>query len=236
MLKLYRKSELYFALACILVYVIVFGNLRSMGDDKPYMAMGHLIFTGILLGFIRSSGLAGKYGLTSWVKNSKAMLYLLPLWFITSGNLWGPIAPNYSMPGLLYAIISFALVGFEEEMLFRGFLFKAMLKDGSPRTAIIVSSLTFGIGHIVNLLTGHGGFETAAQMVFAVAIGFVFTMVFYKGGSLLPCIISHSLIDVFSVFCGRSDLAAWIYLGSALLVSLTYGLYLNRLETPVINK
>ena len=85
------------------------------------------------------------------------MLYIVPLWIITTGNLWSGIKPHYSGAGLIFAVCSMALVGFAEELIFRGFLFKAMLKDGKPIVAIIVSSVTFGMGHIINLLTGQTG-------------------------------------------------------------------------------
>ena len=111
-----------------------------------------------------------------------------------------------------------------------------MLKSGSAKTAIIVSSVTFGAGHIVNLLTGHGAPETLLQVAFAIAIGFLFTMVYYKGGSLLPLIVSHSLIDVFSVFSARSSLGVWIYMGVVLVLSVSYCLYLRRLETAPIHR
>ena len=97
-------------------------------------------------------------------------------------------------------------------------------------TRAIVSSLTFGIGHIVNFLTGQAGFETAVQIVFAVSLGFVFTMVCYKSGSLIPCIIAHSLIDVFSLFAGDNAAADRIYVGATIVVSMIYCIYLCKAE------
>ena len=164
------------------------------------------------------------------------MLWFIPLWILTSGNLWGGILPDYQGAGLLFAAVSMALVGFAEELIFRGFLFKAMLKDGNVKAAIIVSSVTFGLGHVVNLLTGHALFETLMQMLLAIAIGFIFTFAFYKSGSLLPCILAHSLIDVFSVFTpDRMDVLDWVYATVIVLLAVAYCLYLSRLETPAVN-
>ena len=100
--------------------------------------------------------------------------------------------------------------------------------------AIIISSVTFGMGHIVNLLTGHAIVETLVQIVFAVAIGFIFTMVYYKCGSLLPLILAHSIIDVFSVFAVDNVVANALYVGVTLMTAVTYCWYLLRLETPEI--
>lgn len=230
MMKLYRKNEMLFSILLIVLYVVVTGTLRSSGDDNPAMMAWLLALTVGLSLFVWRGGLAEKYGLTGWAKNSRQMLWFVPLWVIATGNLWGGIEPHYPMPGLAFAMISFALVGFVEELVFRGFLFKAMLAGGSAKTAIIVCSVTFGAGHIVNLLTGHATFETLVQVVFAIAVGFVFTLVCYKGGSLWPCIIAHSMIDVFSTLSARNDVMDWIYLGATFVIAVAYCAYLTRIQ------
>ena len=234
MIRLYRKNELAFAIACIVGYVVIFGNLRNLGDDSPAMTLGLLIISIVLFLFVRKNGLMEKYGLDRWAKNSKQMLYFVPLWLISSGNLWGGFSPRYQGLGLMCAILSFALVGFVEELIFRGFLFRAMLKSGEVKTAIVISAATFGMGHIVNLLTGHALVETLVQVVFAVAIGFIFTMVYYKCGSLLPLIVAHSTIDVLSVFAVDNVVADSLYIGVTIVTAALYCWYLARLKTPAI--
>lgn len=230
MKKLYEKSEIWFAVMWIIIYVVVCGNLRNLGDDSPYMMLGLIVISVLMFAFVKVNHLEEKYGLNHWSKDFKAMLLLIPLWIITTGNLWGGIEPHYKGAGLIFAVVSMALVGFAEELIFRGFLFKAMLKDGKPIVAIIVSSVTFGMGHIVNLLTGHFGLETFVQMFYAVATGFIMTYVFYIGKSLIPCIISHSLIDVFSKFNRGNEMAEWIYIGVIIVTSVFYCIYLSRLK------
>jgi len=238
MKKLYEKSEILFAIFWIVLYTVSMGNLRNLGDDSPYMMIGLIVISVLMLLFVWKQGLLEKYGLSSWTGNNRAMLWFLPLWIIASLNLWGGIAVKYPIPGQIYAMVSMALVGFAEELIFRGFLFKAMLKDGNVRSAVIVSSITFGLGHIMNLFTGHELVETLAQVVFAVAFGFVVTMAFYKSGSLLPCILSHSLTDVFSLFAGgeASSLLNWAAHVVILVMAVLYCLYLSRrVATPPVN-
>ena len=232
MMKLYQKSELTFAIACIVGYVLIAGNLRAQGDDSPAMAIGLFAVALVLFLFVQKNGLLEKYGLDRWATNSRQMLYSVPLWIVSSGNLWGGISPYYQGLGLVCAMVSFALVGFVEELIFRGFLFRAMLKDGNEKMAIVISSVTFGMGHIVNLLTGHALAETLVQIVFAVAIGFIFTMVYYKCGSLLPLILAHSIIDVFSVFAVDNAAIHSAYIMVTLLTAVLYGWHLSRTETP----
>jgi membrane protease YdiL (CAAX protease family) len=91
----------------------------------------------------------------------------------------------------------------------------------------------------LNLFTGQDLIETLDQVVFAVAAGFVFTLVFYKSGSLLPGILAHSFIDASSVFASDegSQLLNMIVHIVFIVISVAYSLYLaKRVETPAINR
>ena len=113
-------------------------------------------------------------------------------------------------------------------MIFRGLLFKALCRN-NVKQAIIISSITFGFGHIVNLLNGSDVFDTLRQICHAVLIGFVFTIIFYLGKSLWPCIITHSVINSLSVFANTKDAPEWHGIaGSGFLcvVSLVYAIYI----------
>ena len=99
-------------------------------------------------------------------------------------------------------------VGFLEEVIFRGLLFRAMEKD-NLKTAIIVSALTFGLGHVVNLFNGSWQViqSTIVQVVFAVLVGFVLVLIFYHGKSLVPCIVFHSANNALRVFSAEGSLS-----------------------------
>jgi len=121
-------------------------------------------------------------------------------------------------------------VGFLEEVIFRGFLFKAICKT-NVKQAIIISSVTFGFGHIVNLFNGKDIPETLMQICYAVAIGFLFTIIFYKGKSLWPCIITHSVINSLSVFANENAITIHKHLAGCIflcIVSVVYALYLLK--------
>jgi len=210
------------------------GNSRSLGDDSPVLMIGLIVLSVLLFLCLHITGTMEYYGMTGWAKNSRAMLWFIPLWMLSTINIWSGFAPDYKIPGLIYAAVMMAFVGFVEELIFRGFLFRAMLKDSNAKTAVIVSSITFGAGHIVNLLSGHEITETLIQMAFAIVMGFVFTMVYYKGGSLLPGILAHSIIDVTSVFAsGDHPLLNTIIHIAVFVISATYCVYLaKRVETP----
>jgi len=229
MLKLYEKNATAFAIAWIVAYVVVIGNLRANLGDQSWAGLVALaVFTLLSLAFLRATNTWQKYGLASWPP-ARTYLYFIPLLLIASVNLWSGIAPLATGASLACAVASMALVGWLEEIIFRGFLFRAMEKDGLV-SAIVVSAVTFGMGHIVNLLTGHASLETFLQLGYAVAIGFAFVMLFHKSGSLWPCIVAHSLIDVLSVL-GRQASEGLLVIESVAIIVLAggYAWYLSRL-------
>ena len=71
------------------------------------------------------------------------------------------------------------------------------------------------------------------QVLFAISLGFVFTLVYYKGGSLLPCILAHSLVDVFSKYSTDSLTADWIYVIATIVIGGAYSLWLVRQESAL---
>ena len=234
MKKLYEKNEILFAVLWILVYCLVLVPIRgNLGDESFWMTLALFLFAAGITVFVKSNHLEEKYGLTGWPKNTRRFLYFIPMWIIVTGNLWGGVSPAYKGTAQLFAVLSMALVGYVEEMIFRGFLFKALIPKKGIVTAVIISSVTFGMGHIVNLLSGQGNLETIVQIIFAVSLGFLFTMVFYKSGSLLPCIAAHSLIDVFAKFSVDSQAADWINVIVTIILSGAYSIYLCSLKDQV---
>ena len=118
-------------------------------------------------------------------------------------------------------------VGFIEEILFRGFLFKTIEKD-DQKTAIIITSLTFGIGHIVNLLNGANFIPTLIQIIYSVSVGYLFVKILIKTKSLWPCIITHSLLNVLSIFSNQTTTIFYISSILMLMISISYSFYLNK--------
>ena len=101
-------------------------------------------------------------------------------------------------------------------------------------TAIIVASLTLGLGHIVNLFNGSGRdpVSSAVQIVFAVLVGFILVLIFHHGKSLIPCILFHAANNALKVFSAEGNLnpQAEMLLNLVLIVVVLggYSLYLVR--------
>ena len=233
MRKLYEKNEILFAVLWIVLYCVVLGTIKgNFGIGSAYMLPALLAFAAAATIFVRSNHLEEKYGLTGWPENMRKYLFFIPLWILAAGNIWGGFSPAYRGAALAAAVSSMILVGYVEEMIFRGFLFRAMLADGKPARAIIISALTFGIGHIINLFTGQASFETLLQIIFAVSWGFIFTMVCYKSGSMIPCIIAHAMIDVLSLFAVDNKLLDHVYIGATAAAAIVCCICLGRPDPP----
>jgi membrane protease YdiL (CAAX protease family) len=211
MTKLYKKSEITFAILWIVAYVVLSSLAdqlsETMGVVKSVTAVLHIVMSLILFFWIWNNNLSEKYGFCRPTVPAKRFLYYLPLILIASTAFWSGVKLQYGFPGALLYFISMCCVGFLEEVIFRGLLFRAMEKD-NLKTAILVSSLTFGLGHIVNLFNGSGRDLTSSitQIAFAVMVGFVLVLIFYHGKSLIPCILFHSANNALKVFSTEGSL------------------------------
>lgn len=198
MKKFFQKQPVWFAVAWIVVYVLAFGNAdslsESLGTPKLITALVGLVLTVILLLFLKKNDLFSYYGLQK-VKG-KGYGWFLPLIAVSTVNFWHGLTMR---EGAALYLISMVWVAILEELIFRGLLFRAMEKDGRI-AAIIVSSVTFGVGHIVNLLLGANLLSTMLQLVEATALGFCLTVIFLVTGSLIPCILAHAFINCTSFF------------------------------------
>lgn len=238
--KLYEKNGILFAIIWIVVYVVGLSTADNisieLGVEKSVSAALCLIMTAVILYWIKQNGYMTRFGLCKPVVSSKKMLYYIPLVLLATMNIWYGFTMNMSVIESLLYVFSMLLVGFLEEIIFRGFLFVEMAKD-NIKTAIIVSSVTFGIGHIVNLFNGSGAdlFSNILQVIYAIAAGFLFTIIFYKTKSLWPCIITHSVLNASSAFANESAASPALEVGTAAaltVIAIGYAIYvIKKVET-----
>lgn len=221
--KLYKKSEIWFAISWIIVYVVgtsIADELsRLVGIEKVFSVPYLLAMSIVAIVWMRKNGLFERFGLCKTDIGAKKFLYYIPLILLVSCNFWCGLSKNGSWAEFALYAASMLCVGFLEEVIFRGFLFRAMEKDG-VRSAIAVSSVTFGIGHIVNLFNGSGAelLPNACQVVSAIAIGFLFVVIAYRGKTIVPCILAHQFINVSSFFVNESALTDGLRIAQSVII------------------
>ena len=211
MKKLYEKNELIFALVWIAIYVagtsLAEALSETIGAYKLVSAVFHLALTVGLFLWVRRNSLAEKYGLFLPRYRLLRAWFFIPLALVCLYKLVFSPAVRFSATESVCFVVSMLCVGFLEELIFRGFLFRAIEKENLTR-AIIISSVTFGIGHIVNLLNGQNLPDTISQIVFAVFVGFALVILFHKGKSLMPCIVFHGVFNALSVVANDEALTS----------------------------
>ena len=228
--KLYEKSQIWFAVLWIVLYCALMsvGDALSetLGVEKSVTLAVGLVLSALLIFFIYKNRLSEKLGLCPSRVHPSKMLYYLPLLLMLSANAWFGFKMNYKPLELVFYILSMICVGFLEEVIFRAILFEAMRRE-SFRAAVIVSSVTFGIGHIINLFNGSGAelLSNLLQVVYATSAGFMFVMMYCKSGSLVGCIVAHALFNSLSAFSNDAAATPTLRIISSVALTLITGLY-----------
>lgn len=238
--EFYDKNELGFSIIWIIAYCI----LASIGDNisdelgiaKVITLPILLVLSVILFLFIKRNNLTEKYGFCKADIAASKMLFYIPVIILLTANMWHGFRVNMSLLETILYILSMFCVGFLEELIFRGLLFNAMLKNGK-NSAIIVSSVTFGVGHIINLINGSGAelLPNLLQVVYAIAVGFMFMMIYYRTKSLLPCIITHGVFNALSAFANETGLTSKEQIISCILITLISGAYALYIALEIKN-
>ena len=225
--RFFKKHETPMCILLIVLYVIINSYcVQNFGVTDYRSAVINTVFSFALIILTIVLGRVSYYGLTK-AKNTKKFLYFLPLILIVSVNLWSGININNTPKEIAFHILTMFNVGFIEEIIFRGYLFKMMEKD-NVKVATAVSSITFGIGHIVNLFNGAELIPTLLQICYAMSVGYLFVVIFCKSKSIISCIIAHSVNNALSIFNADNTVSLYIAPIFLIIVPLLYAVYINK--------
>ena len=101
------------------------------------------------------------------------------------------------------------------------------MEKSNVKSAIIVSAITFGVGHIINLFNGAELLPTLLQIAYAASVGYLFVIIFYKSKSLLPCIVTHDLVNSLSIFNVENTVSMYVAPIFLIIIPLAYAFYIN---------
>ncbi|UIE37189.1 CPBP family intramembrane glutamic endopeptidase [Leptodesmis sichuanensis] len=103
-----------------------------------------------------------------------------------------------------FALVGFTilLVGFGEEIMYRGIVLHAFLTTGRVRWAMFVSAIAFSLLHAVNFLGGYPLQAVPIQLLNTFQFGFFFAPLMLKLNNILPLIIFHWLWDFVQIMAG----------------------------------
>jgi len=103
---------------------------------------------------------------------------------------------SYGVPVVVTMLLIGLLIGFTEELLYRGIVIK-ILRDGGHReiSVAVISSLLFALSHSVNLLSGQPLLTVALTVVFTFGFGMVMYLVLRVTGNIVWPMLIHALTD-----------------------------------------
>ncbi|MDO3408210.1 CPBP family intramembrane metalloprotease [Saccharibacillus sp. CPCC 101409] len=134
----------------------------------------------------------GYYGFRSLKSIPKSgYIYYLPLLAVLVAISFKGFRP-LTIQEILFFLFFTLLVGFVEETVYRGLIFKTMLKKGAV-AAIVTSSILFSITHVLNALSGQSLAATLLQLLYALLVGCALALLLLKNGNILPLIAFHFL-------------------------------------------
>ena len=143
-----------------------------------------------------------------------AVLVLLPL----VGGV-RTVAPG----ALAIFVIGYALTGFAEEAFARGILLR-VLQPRSVLSAVLISSLLFGVMHLSNVMFRSSPALVVAQAIGAVCFGVGFAALRLRTGTIWPLLVLHMLTDLFGQLARLPAESPFFVTQD--IVLLCYGLYL----------
>ncbi len=230
MKRLYEKNQVRHFLAWLALYLvatIVAVNLGvNVGISAHAAAVIPLgVLSIVMLAYLLRSGIGLQIGLgASPGVPAVRMWFYLPLLILVGLPLIRGVRDDLTILIGVTILAHFVFVGFLEEVLFRGLLLHALLRKGRPVWAVIVTSLTFGLGHVASLFIGQSSTDTALQIINATLVGLLFTLVVIATGSLQAVIVAHILYNIIAEFSQIGEGTGLIIPG--IVVLIIYGSWL----------
>lgn len=177
-------------------------------------------------------------GFTSPKGSARSLLLYVPVFVPV---LWWPfVAPltgygHLKIPSAvaLYAVLML-LVGFVEEVYFRGLMLQPLRPKG-PWHAVIITSVLFGVLHGLNGIYGASAVYTMLQVGYAFGLGLAFAALVLVTRLIWPAILAHALINFTATLNSAAGLTSttvhttdyWLT-GGLLLFGAAYAVMLLR--------
>ncbi|MFS0874267.1 CPBP family intramembrane glutamic endopeptidase [Paenibacillus xylanilyticus] len=115
--------------------------------------------------------------------------YYIPL-LLVLGTIALKGFTELTLTKVIFFVFFTLLVAFVEETVYRGLIFKTLLRR-SAMAAVVTSSILFSVTHMLNALSGQSVADTMLQLVYALLLGAVLALLMLKNGNIIPLILFH---------------------------------------------
>lgn len=212
-----RERQRYISLGIIAVLVVL---LLFFEIGKPKMAEDALFNQILTMTITRYLGAAAfitvllysGYRVMNPIQKpfGKALLFCIPAFLVVVNNmpilslLWGDAYIERPTSYVLLFAAQCLAVGLFEEMAFRGVVFLSLLEGRRKNklgafVSIAITSVVFGVVHLVNLFTGASPAAVLLQVGYSSLIGAMCSVVLMKTANIWLCVVLHAVYN----FCGN---------------------------------
>ncbi len=234
MKKIQETKPIWHAVIWIIIYVGIInvagiiGESTKIGDIATSILL--IVLSLILLVYLKVNKSFEFYGFKKLKKEDlKRTLFYIPLVLFAFIQYIKGINYELGVTQIVNGCILMICVGFIEELIFRGFLYQGILKKSGVKRAIIISGITFGFGHIVNLLSGYSTQDQIIQILGAVVIGIVLAYCVAITKSIIPGIIFHILFNISGTITNINMNLEIYVLVAIIAIGAIYSIYLKKL-------
>lgn len=212
MLKLYKSKDVLHSIVWLVLYLAantITGNLATIlnANYEVVSFIPIFILATVCFIYLYKTGISKDIGLLCRpTESAKNMMCYIPLFVLPAYSLIYGINNALTPLEILAAFLMYTGVGFMEEIVFRGLMFRALTKKWNRIVVVVFISLTFGMGHIVSVVAvGMSSFDTMLQIINASVVGFMFMTVMLASDNLTACIIAHIAYNFLVTICMSSD-------------------------------
>jgi hypothetical protein len=233
MKKLHETKAIWHALVWVFIYIVLVnvGDLISenLGIANSATSILLILLSAGLLLYVTKNQWTGYYGLRWPHQNDlQKVWFYIPLVIIAGLQYAKGINSELGLRDIALVIVLMIGVGFIEELLFRGFLYQGILKNGSLTRAILISGVTFGLGHIVNLMRGYSIADQGLQIVMGVTLGIALALLVAVTDSLLPGVVFHTLLNISGNLTNSNQTMEMYVVIIAIVICVIYCMYLKK--------
>ncbi len=234
MKRLMETKPILHAVIWIIIYIVTvnIGDAISeiTGAAANTITGAMLIVLSIVLAlYLKKNKKFEAYGMKGIAKaDFRKTLYYVPLILLAFMQYTAGIDIALSITEIASACLLMIGVGLIEELVFRGFLFQGICAKSGVNRAILISGITFGIGHIVNLLRGYAYMQQIGQIVVAIGIGIMLALLVAITKSIVPGILFPIVFNIGGTIT-KQEAGQQIYMMIAIAaISVFYAIYLFR--------
>jgi len=223
MIKVMEKNSVRLALIWIAIYVMLVNIGGIISEEIGIMdsATGVILvlFSLLLLKYLKKNKWIEKFGIRKITKaDMQKTLFYLPLVVLALLQFVNGIKSPLSSVTLLTTCLLMIGVGFVEELIFRGFLLEAIWNKSGMNRAVVISGITFGFGHFINLFRGYGYVDLLTQILTASVIGIVLALLVAITKNIVPGILFHIVFNISGTLSNEVSGLQEIYTLLAILV------------------